>query len=105
MKESEGWQRMAEWIDEQPEATVYFCNVLKYPWKTRTMGIPDDVAAHMMVRLAADIRDSNVGTIAQGSSNPFYWFETNDGAEYGPRHNQQRLLYCLFMVEQTKRLK
>ena len=105
MKESEGWHRLAEWIDAQPEATVYLCNILKHTWQTRTMSIPDDVAERMLNRLVTDILDSNVGTFAQGSPNPFYWFETTDGAEYGPRHNQQRLLYCLFMVEQTKRLK
>lgn len=105
MKESEGWLRLAEWIAEQPQASIYLCNVLKHHWQMVNINIPSDTALRMMDRLRTDILESNVGTVAQGSTNPFYWFDTEEGSAYEQHHNQQRLLYCLFMAEQTKRLK
>ena len=104
MKESEGWLRLAEFIDTQPAASIYLCNVLKHHWQIKRIGIPSDTSLLMLDRLREDILESNVGTPAQGNTNPYYWFDTEEGCVYDKQHNEQRLLYCLFKYEQTKHL-
>lgn len=108
MTESTGWLTLAEFVDNLGGDSAYLCNILRNRKSYQyTLGrnidlinIPDEVRHAMIDRLVDNIREENSETPMPNDSNPYAWF--TNGHPEGTHHNQSRILYCLFMAEQTK---